>query len=196
MISDEGLIEKYVASFEKLDDMAAVKEIFPIAWELAVGEADQYGEKIWRPAKVVTDKSALEPIYAQLPGRFPWLYEKLVLSYRWANVDLSLYTLLANPLGPDLSRLQDSLYMGPNHLCKALVPAGYVQFAKGPDVDFDPVCFDYSSRGQGGECKIVKIDHEEILCNNRVKVVAELAHSFRELVEQTIKTAELKIERV
>jgi hypothetical protein len=60
---------------------------------------------------------------------------------------------------------------------------------------YDPVCFDYSSRRQGGDCKIVKIDHEEILCNNRIKVVAELAHSFRELMEQTIRTAELKIEK-
>jgi hypothetical protein len=196
MISDGALLDNYVASFEKLDDMAAVKEIFPIAWELAVGDADEYGEKRWRPVKVATDSSMLEPIYAQLPARFPRLYEELLLSYRWAEVDLGSYTLLANPLGPDLSRLQDSLYMGPNHLWKALVPAGYVQFAKGPDVDFDPVCFDYSSRRQGGDCIIVKIDHEEILCNNRIKVVAELSHSFRELVEQTIRTAELKIERV
>jgi len=137
MISDGALLDNYVASFEKLDDMAAVKEIFPIAWELAVGDADEYGEKRWRPVKVATDSSMLEPIYAQLPARFPRLYEELLLSYRWAEVDLGSYTLLANPLGPDLSRLQDSLYMGPNHLWKALVPAGYVQFAKGPDVDFD-----------------------------------------------------------
>jgi hypothetical protein len=35
----------------------------------------------------------------------------------------------------------------------------------------------------------VKIDHEEILCNNRVKVVAELALGFEELVRQTIESA-------
>src|SRR4051794_5715247 len=105
MTPDEALIEKYVATFEKLDDMAAVKEIFPIAWELAVGEVDQYGEKCWRPAKVATDKSSLEPIYAQLPGRFPRLYEELVLSYRWAEVDLSFYRLVANPPGQGFDRL-------------------------------------------------------------------------------------------
>jgi len=194
MRSDEVLIEKYVASFEKLDDRVAVKEIFPIAWELAVGEPDEYGEKHWRPAKVVTDKSALELIYAQLPGRFPRLYEELLLSYRWAEVDLSTYTLLSNPPGNDLSRLLRDL--APDPLSNALLPAGYVQFAKGPDVDFDPVCFDYNSRRQGGDCKIVKIDHEEILCNNRIKVIAELAYSFRELVEQTIRTAESQAAKV
>jgi hypothetical protein len=194
MNTDEALIDRYVASFEKLDDMRAVKELFPIAWELAVGDPDQFGEKSWRPAKVQTDKSMLEPLYAQLPFRFPPLYEELVLSYRWAEVDLSIYTLLANPAGPTLTRLQKEMYMG--GLWKALVPAGYVQFAKGPDVDFDPVCFDYNPRRQGGDCKIVKIDHEEMLCNNRIKVVAELAYSFRELVEQTVRTAESKAAKV
>jgi len=53
-------------------------------------------------------------------------------------------------------------------------------------MDYDPVCFDIKSRKKNGECRIVKIDHEEILCNNRVKLVAELAPSFRELVIRTI----------
>lgn len=38
---------------------------------------------------------------------------------------------------------------------------------------------------------VVKIDHEEILCNNRIKVVGELAKGFRELVQQTIEKAAL-----
>jgi len=41
-----------------------------------------------------------------------------------------------------------------------------------------------------GECRIVKIDHEEILCNYRVKVVAELSPSFERLLMQTIKEGE------
>jgi hypothetical protein len=38
----------------------------------------------------------------------------------------------------------------------------------------------------------VKIDHEEILCNNRIKVVGELAPSFRALVLQTIERGAAK----
>jgi hypothetical protein len=45
------------------------------------------------------------------------------------------------------------------------------------------------SRKQGGDCRIVKIDHEQILCNYRVKIVSELAPSFYELVLQTIVLA-------
>jgi hypothetical protein len=76
-----------------------------------------------------------------------------------------------------------------NDLWKSLIPAGYVQFGKGPDLDFDPVCFDIKSRTKRKDYRIVKIDHEEILCNYRVKVVAELAPSFEQLVLQTIERA-------
>lgn len=55
--------------------------------------------------------------------------------------------------------------------------------------DYDPVCFDISARTKNNDCKIVKIDHEQILCHNRVKKVAELAPTFEQLMLDTIDTA-------
>jgi hypothetical protein len=72
-------------------------------------------------------------------------------------------------------------------LWESLIPAGFIQFGKGPDIDYDPVCFDIKKRTKNGDYRVVKIDHEEILCNYRVKVVAELAPSFEELMRQTIE---------
>jgi hypothetical protein len=74
-----------------------------------------------------------------------------------------------------------------------LIPAGFVQFGKGPDFDYDPVCFDLTHRVTDGDCRIVKFDHEEILCNYRLVEVGELAPSFRRLVELVIDDAELKV---
>jgi len=59
-------------------------------------------------------------------------------------------------------------------------------------MDYDPVCFDMNSRKKNHEMRVVKIDHEEILCNYRVKVVAELAPNFEALVLETIKAANKK----
>jgi hypothetical protein len=95
---------------------------------------------------------------------------------------------LANPLGDDLSGFFQEISEAPE-IWKALIPAGFIPFGKGPDLDYDPVCFDIKSRKQGGDCRIVKIDHEQILCNYRVKVVAELAPSFYQLVLETISRA-------
>ena len=53
---------------------------------------------------------------------------------------------------------------------------------------YDPVCFDIGLR-KNYDYRIVKIDHEEILCNQRIKVVPESAPSFRALVLQTIERA-------
>jgi hypothetical protein len=69
-----------------------------------------------------------------------------------------------------------------------LIKNGYVQLAKAMGGHYDPVCFDSSSR-KNRDYRIVKIDHEEILCNYRIKVVSEIAPSFRALVLQAVERA-------
>lgn len=188
-MTEHDLLEQFVASFEKFDDMMSTsRELDPVSWELRIAEPDQYGFIQWRPAKVSTEPRLLDPLYAKLPARFPPLYEQLVLSYRWAEVDLQSFRLLANPAGADLGGLLAEVE-GDSALIESLIPAGYIKFGKGPDIDYDPVCFDIKSRTNGMDYRIVKIDHEEILCNYRVKVVAELAPSFEHLVRQTIERA-------
>jgi hypothetical protein len=159
-----------------------------VAGQLAFGAPDENGFRNWKPIRVPTHRSHLEEIYAELPGHFPPIFEQLLLSYRWAEVDLESHRLLANPPGPSLSGLLQQIKLD-SGLWEALIPAGYIQFAKGPSVDYDPVCFDLSSRNKDGEYRVVKIDHEEILCNYRVKVVTEVAPSFEQLVLKTIHQA-------
>ncbi len=85
---ESSLVKQFIASFEKLDEMRASEILDPVAWQLTDGECDKYGYKRWRPANSMTDRAELETLYAKLPARFPPLYERLVLSYRWAEVDL------------------------------------------------------------------------------------------------------------
>jgi hypothetical protein len=182
------LLDQFVSTFPKFDDMSATRELNPVAWELRINEPGQWGRFKWRPARVTTNPSFLDAIYEKIPSRFARLYEHLVLSYRWDTVYLDSFKLLPNPPGPDLSGLLAGI-MADKALWENLVPAGYVQFGQGPDVDYDPVCFDIKSRTKNGDYRIVKIDHEQILCYDRVKVVAELSPSFEQLVRQTIERA-------
>jgi hypothetical protein len=186
---DPDLLEQFVATFEKFDEMTSTsRELHPVEWELRVGKPDEYGWFKWRPARISTDPKMLEPLYGKLPARFPPLYEQLILSYRWAEVDLQSFRLLANPPGANLDGLLAEIEKDKG-LTERLIPAGYIKFGKGPDMDYDPICFDIKSRTKRKDYRIVKIDHEEILCNYRVKVVAELAPSFEQLVRQTIERA-------
>jgi hypothetical protein len=187
-VGHEALLKDFVASFPKFDDMLAMDSTDEAEWQLAVGDSDQYGCKRWRPLKTDTDPKFLEPIYSKLPARFPSLYERFVLSYRWAEVDLGSYRLRANSPGPDLSGLWLEISED-EFLFQTLIRSGYIPFGKGPDVDYDPVCFDLTVRNKNREFPIVKIDHEEILCRSRIKVVSELAKTFEALVVQTIERA-------
>ena len=101
----DEIIERYISCFSKFDDMTAFEGIDLIATELASETLGAYGEKHWLPLKVETPRSALDSIYAKLPARFPPLYERLVLSYRWAEVDLGTYRLVANPPGSGVDGL-------------------------------------------------------------------------------------------
>jgi hypothetical protein len=181
MKHDGELLRAYVAAFEELDDLLVCHDLDPVALEeLATGEKNHYGLKSWQPASFRTPRPALDEIYTKLPARFPPLYEELVLSYRWAEVDLGTYRLLANPPGSDLLGLLAEI-LSHEALWDELVPAGYLQFGKGPGVNYDPVCFDFRHPLGNGDCPVVQIDHEEILCNYRVKVVKTLATSFMDL---------------
>jgi hypothetical protein len=185
MSTDDELIERFVISFGKFDELSEFKHLSPIAWQLRTGDADESGWFHWKPAKFNSDQALLEGIYARLPSRFPPLYERLVLSYRWADVEVHSCMLLANPPGPDLHGLLDQISQAPG-LWNALLPSGYIQFGRARGGQYDPVCFDIKSRKKSRDCRIVRIDHEQILCNNRVKVIAEVAPSFEQLVRDTI----------
>jgi len=116
----------------------------------------------------------------------------LVLSYRWYRLDVGPVQLLSS-LPPNLDGLVEAI-TNDNKLFTTLSRGGFVQFGKGSDVDYDPVCFD-SSNLRDGDCRIVKFDHEEILMNDRLVEVAELAPTFRQLVEQLVREGEDELRR-
>jgi hypothetical protein len=184
---DLDLIDRYVASFEKLDDMTMSGVIDPGEWPIGEVETDELGLQVWRPLRSDTPAIALDTLYEKLPGRLPRLYEALVLRYRWDEVSLDSYCLAANPPGSGLVKLLHELSKD-NSLWSFLLNAGYVRFGCS-ETSYDPVCFDFNSRRKNGERRIVRIDHEQVLCNERLKIVSELAPTFETLVRGTIEAA-------
>lgn len=187
----DQLLAQFVDSFDKLDQMMEYPFIDPIAGGLAVGQPAESGMVVWRPRKTKPELALLEFLHTKLPAKCPPLFERLLLTYRWAEVHLDRYTLMANPPGSGLEGFFQAI-SGDRGLWEKLIPAGYLRFGKGPEMDYDPVCFDMNSRKKSREMRVVKIDHEEILCNYRIKIVAELAPSFEALVLQTIEAANKK----
>ena len=186
-MTDAQLLGEFVRAFEKLDDLVSSQAIPP---ELDNGMDDsQWARPKWKPAAIATDPAALGDVYERLPGRFPPLYEQLVLSYRWLEVELGgVVSLVANPPGPSLVTLLSKITKDPI-LANVLFPLGLIQFGRAPGGNYDPICFDTRRRHADGDTPIVRIEHEAILCDDRLGESRELAPSFRSLVESIIVKA-------
>jgi hypothetical protein len=137
------LLRQVVASWEKLDGLSVEENLGEHASAFSTGEKNKFGATVWRPILQTTGATMLDPLYAKLPARFPPLYEELLLTYRWAEVDLGSYRLFGNPLGTDLLGLLHGISKD-KFLSTCLPKNGYIPFGKGPDIDYDPVCFDLS----------------------------------------------------
>ncbi len=130
--ADVELLQRFVDKFGELSCLRFFPATDPVAKEFGVGKNSEYDvEENWRPVRVTTDSSALDELYSKLPARLPKLFEHLLLNFRWAEVDLDLYTLSANPLGTDLTRWLAQASRD-NFLWTFLLRSGYIPFGKGP----------------------------------------------------------------
>jgi hypothetical protein len=183
--TDADLLARYVATFQILDDLCDF-----LAPGSLISRTGEYGMPYWRPLQISTPPSALDSLYLELPTRFPPLYEAFILSYRWAKVELGTYRLLPNEPADDLSPLLSAITCDA-HMYPILVSSGFLQFGQGLNMNYDPVCFDFRRRNKSGDYRVVQIEHEAILCYDRIGDVKELAPSFRALILDTITRAEL-----
>jgi hypothetical protein len=183
------LLERFVESFHRLEWMDVSRnETFSGDIEaLLVAPWDQWGGAEWRPRRIETSAAAMDAFHRTVGGPLPPLYDELVRTYALSTVDLGTFTLVADlpPVPASLEREITSDAV----LFRILSAGGFVQFGRGPDYDYDPVCFDLQSRDADGDCRIVKFDHEDILIRETLTIVSELATSFRSLVEDVIRRA-------
>jgi hypothetical protein len=165
-LKDADLLDAFVALFKPIDFLVDVEPFLPAC-------------------KQATDRSMLEELNARLPARFPKLYEQLILNYRWQSSTIcNGYRLLANPQGTDLSGLETEMFRD-KAMSVDLLGHGYIQFGFLHDHSYDPICFQTKSNTRStskSRRPIVHLDHEQILCNSRIKVIDTIADSFREFV--------------
>lgn len=184
---DDALLARFVAAFAQLDDLTYLPSE-PSSPELV--SPDPGGWDRWRPAAIRTDRDQLETLYRQVPGPFPALYEQLVLSYRWLDVYLETAMLLGNPPGPTLDGLACAILRDPV-LINTLLTARLIPFGRVSCGGYDPMCFDLRARKRD-DCPIIQVEHEAVLCHDRIGETWLRYPSFRELVCETIDLAQSK----
>ncbi len=185
-MSDTKLLTQFVESFARLDDMLSPESVPD---ELMVKPETETWESwwkfpCWQPLPVETNPAELEPLYQRIGRTFPPLYEQLLLSYLWLEVDLKLLRLFANPPGDNFAGLSEAIFAD-RILAEILIPAGYVPFGRA-SINYDPMCFDLNSRLPTGDCPVVQFEHEAILCELRIGEQSQRWDSFRELMSDVV----------
>jgi hypothetical protein len=138
------------------------------------------------PIRAEDNKSRFEPFEQKLPKRMPQSFESFLSRYSFPAFDVLGITLFG--WDSDSNKYIVEASAPKNSLSELLIPAGYVQIGRPDTGDFDAICFDLSCQAQNREYRIVQVDHEDILCNWKVRVTGELWPSFIKLVESALSS--------
>lgn len=125
---------------------------------------------------------------SQLPRRLPSSFRSLVTRYAFVSFDVDGLTLFGNT-GLDL---EDDLTVASSRdlvIARATLKNGYIQFARPATGSYDPICFDANKAATNREFEIVRLDHEQILCHDRIKVIEKVADSFFKFVVDVARRA-------
>lgn len=114
---------------------------------------------------------------AKLPQRFPVSFRSLVTRYSFSTFDVGGLSFFSN-LGDGSDEELSVAIFKDRIIAKATLKAGFIQFARPVSGSYDPVCFDTNRKSRNREFPIVRLDHEEILCRDRIHIVEILADSF------------------
>jgi hypothetical protein len=143
------------------------------------------------PVQPEDNKSRLGLLEEKLPKRLPQSFASFLSRYSFPAFDAGGISLFG--WDSDSNAYTEEASAAKGSLSEVLVPAGFVQIGRPDTGEFDAVCFDLNVDYQNREYRIVKVDHEDILCNWRVRVSGELWPSFIKLVDSVISSAVARV---
>jgi len=143
------------------------------------------------PIRVGDNTSLLRVFEAKLPKRLPQSFESFLSRYSFPAFDVLGVTFF--DWDSESNKYIVEASASKNSLSELLIPAGYVQIGRPDTGDFDAICFDFNCQSQNREYRIVQVDHEDILCNWKVRVTGELWPSFLKLVDVALASDDPRV---
>ena len=143
------------------------------------------------PIRAEDNRSRLATFEGRLPKRLPQSFAFFLSRYSFPAFDVLGITLFG--WNSDLNDYTGEASAAKGSLSELMLPAGYVQIGRPDTGDFDAICFDSNGQSQTREYRIVQIDHEDILCNWRVRVSGELWPSFPTLIDSALSSDDPRI---
>jgi hypothetical protein len=150
---------------------------------------DQFVVKV-DPANIIFTKIAeaewIDILETKLPCRLPGSFRSLVTRYAFASFDIGPLRLFGNTGLNEEDDLNVVIFRD-RIMAQVTLKNGYVQFGRRNTGSYDPICFDSRKSAANREFAIVRLDHEQILCNERIKVVEKVADSFFKFASDIVR---------
>jgi hypothetical protein len=138
------------------------------------------------PIRLEDNASRLRIFEETLSKQIPQSFESLLSRYSFPAFDVLGIKLFG--WDSDLSAYIVEASAPRNTLSELMIPAGFVQIGRPDTGNFDAICFDLNHQAQNREYRVVQVDHEDILCNWKVRENGELWPSFVKLVETALSS--------
>lgn len=125
-------------------------------------------------------------LVSRMPHRWPLSFQALISRYQFPSFccgPLEFYSVGLDNSPDDYDELRTAVLRDPAML-SVLWEHGYLPFARPEDSSYDPVCFHCVDVTGTSEPAVVRIDHEEVLCRNRIRVQQVLSSGFHLLLEE------------
>ena len=137
-----------------------------------------------RPKFVAMNTSEwVAPFEARLPHQLPPSFSSLLRRYRFPSFECADVLLFGNVNGRQIDDLVVKFFRDAT-LASVTQRSGFIQVGQPSNPSYDPVCFDLRARTKTGEAPLVRLDHEDILIDGRVKILAKLHDSFSSLLAE------------
>ncbi|HEY3268424.1 MAG TPA: SMI1/KNR4 family protein [Armatimonadota bacterium] len=177
----DELIDRFVETINRLPREPDVEDQIPASVRGEPDDAEGWYDWSIRPLPTI---DWIEPMERRIGIEFPPAFRSLVTRYVFPCFDAGPIALAANtPEGVFWElRCMDPAFE------EVLVPKGYIPFARPDTFRYDPICFDTRRRGADGECPLVCIEHESVLCNSVIGDIEDVAPSFAAFVEYFVRS--------
>lgn len=141
---------------------------------------DRLASSITRAGHVIqpiSDAPWITELERKLPKRLPASFRSLVTRYAFPPFQVGELSLYGNMGTNDVEEMSIAIFQD-SIIAEGTLRAGYIQFARPASGSYDPICFDARRAVNKREFPIVRLDHEELLCHDRIHVSEKLAESF------------------
>jgi hypothetical protein len=187
--SCDAIVDAFVAAVNLAPRDELSREGIPKACLLSAGKWPHAFD--WQIVRS-EDASWLPVLEGRLPFPVPTTFRSLISRYTFPAFIAGPLRFHAVGLPEPGAKFQEFRFaiLADAIMSPFLLKQGFLPFARPASGSYDPVCFDCRNSRRKAEPAVVRVDHEEILCNDRLQVVEQLAAGFDVLLEETTSALE------